>query len=65
MSEATEQKTNEIQIPANELTTLLGAVQLASTRGAYRPEEFKGIGTAYESVFSFLSALGVIKGPGT
>ena len=61
MSEGTEQKSKEIEIPANEILTLLSTVQLASSRGAFRPEEFKNIGTAYERLFSFLSALGVIQ----
>jgi hypothetical protein len=65
MSEPTNQQSNEIHIPANELLTLLGAVQLASSRGAFRPEEFKGIGTAYENLFSFLSSIGVIQGSNT
>lgn len=51
----------EIQIPANDLLTLLSLIQLASSRGAFRPEEFVEIGNAYNRLYSFLVDLNVIK----
>lgn len=62
-TETPEQKQPEIQVPANELLSLLSAIQLASSRGAFRPEEFTSIGGAYEKVFSFLGAIGVLQNP--
>lgn len=53
----------EIQIPSNDLVTLLSLIQLASSRGAFRPEEFVDIGNAYNRLYSFLVDLNVIKGP--
>ena len=54
MSEQEQSKNVEIQIPAQELVSLLSAIQLASSRGAFRPEEFTMVGSAYEKLFSFL-----------
>lgn len=59
--ETTQQK--EVQIPAQELLTVLSLVQLASSRGAFRPEEFVEIGTAYQKLYSFLVDLNVITVP--
>lgn len=59
----TQQK--EVQIPAQELLTLLSLIQLASSRGAFRPEEFVDIGTAYQKLYSFLVDLNVINVPNT
>lgn len=58
-----DQQKNEIEIPANDILELLSSIQLASNRGAFRPEEFTRIGSAYESVVSFLTAIGVLKSP--
>jgi hypothetical protein len=55
------EENNQIQLPAAEIVNLLSAIQLASTRGAFSPEVFVGIGTAYERVFSFLADMGVLK----
>lgn len=65
MSESAQQNPPEIQIPANEILALLSAIQLASSRGAFRPEEFTSVGSAYEKLFSFLGAIGVIQGGNT
>ena len=53
----------EVQIPAQELLTLLSSIQLASSRGAFRPEEFVDIGKAYQQIYSFLLDLNVITAP--
>lgn len=55
-----DQPQNGIEIPANDILGLLNAIQLASTRGAFRPEEFTSVGTSYESVLSFLTAVGFL-----
>lgn len=53
----------EIQVPSAEILTLLSSIQLASSRGAFRPEEFSSIGSAYERLFAFLTEIGVLKNP--
>jgi hypothetical protein len=35
-------------------------MQLASSRGAFRPEEFTEIGSAYQALYAFLADLNVI-----
>jgi hypothetical protein len=64
MSEQEQSKNVEIQIPAQELVSLLSVIQLASGRGAFRPEEFTMVGSAYEKLFSFLTDIGVLKNTG-
>jgi hypothetical protein len=59
----TTDQAKEVQIPAQELLTMLSLIQLASSRGAFRPEEFVEIGTAYQKIYSFLVALNVISVP--
>jgi len=54
----TEEK--QIQVPTKELLTLLGIIQLASNRGAFRPEEFIEVGSAYKKLHEFLADLKVI-----
>lgn len=53
-----EQK--QIQVPTKELLTLLSVIQLASNRGAFRPEEFVEVGSAYKKLYEFLADLKVI-----
>lgn len=57
------ENTKEIQIPSKELLVILSTIQLASSRGAFRPEEFTEIGQAYQKLFAFLQDLNVITGP--
>lgn len=52
--------TKEVQVPSKELLTILGSLQIASSRGAFRPEEFSEIGHAYEKLHAFLVELNVI-----
>jgi hypothetical protein len=61
MTDVPKENTGEIQVPSTEMLTLLSSIQLASSRGAFRPEEFISIGSAYEKLFSFLADIGVIK----
>jgi len=55
---STESK--QVQVPSKELLTILSSMQLASSRGAFRPEEFTEIGSAYQALYSFLVDLNVI-----
>lgn len=58
-----ESQARQISVPSKELISILGALQLASTRGAYRPEEFVEIGSAYQSLYQFLTDIGAIAPP--
>jgi hypothetical protein len=66
-----EQTTPEVQEQAPEQVTLqlqdiLAAaqcIQLASTRGAFRAEEFTQVGGIYERLVSFLQASGALTPP--
>ena len=60
-TEVNDQK--QVQIPTQELLTVLSLIQLASSRGAFRPEEFVEIGTVYQKLYSFLIDLNVISAP--
>jgi hypothetical protein len=55
---STESK--QVQVPSKELLTILSSMQLASSRGAFRPEEFTEIGSAYQALYAFLADLNVI-----
>jgi hypothetical protein len=57
----TDQK--QVQVPSKELLSLLSIIQLASNRGAFRPEEFVEIGTAYNKLYEFLVDLNVLTPP--
>jgi hypothetical protein len=62
----TEETTNEQAQPnlgLNDLIVVLQTLQLASSRGAFKPEEFTTIGGCYERIFAFLTASGAIKPP--
>jgi hypothetical protein len=60
---AEDDNQKQVQIPTQELLTVLSLIQLASSRGAFRPEEFIEIGTAYQKLYSFLIELNVITVP--
>ena len=55
---STESK--QVQVPSKELLTILSSMQLASSRGAFRPEEFTEIRSAYQALYAFLVDLNVI-----
>jgi hypothetical protein len=58
-----EQEPKQVVVPSKELLTALSSIQLASSRGAYRPEEFVEIGLAYQKLYQFLVDLNVISAP--
>ena len=54
---------NQIQTPplqVQDLVVALEAIQLASSRGAFKVEEFTAVGQAYKNLYDFLVASGVI-----
>ena len=50
----------QVVVPTVDLLTILGTLQLASSRGAFKPEEFVQIGTAYQKLYEFLVGIGAI-----
>lgn len=55
-----QEQTRQVNVPSKELLTILSSLQLASSRGAFRPEEFVEVGSAYQKLYAFLVELGVI-----
>lgn len=61
-----EQKTqdvageNSVQLQLSDLLVCAQAIQLASTRGAFRAEEFTQIGGVFDRVTTFLKASGAL-----
>ena len=54
---------NQIQTPplqVQDLVIALEAIQLASSRGAFKVEEFPAVGQAYKNLYDFLVASGVV-----
>lgn len=63
MTVENNQEPKQVIVPSKELLTALSSIQLASSRGAFRPEEFVEIGTAYQKLYQFLIDLNVITAP--
>jgi hypothetical protein len=55
---ATDATTVQLQIA--DLILAAQVVQLAATRGAFKPEEFTQVGALYERIVGFLQASGAI-----
>lgn len=55
-----DSQAKQVTVPTQDLLTILSALQLVSSRGAIRPEEFVQIGTAYQNLYQFLVDLGAI-----
>lgn len=49
------------QLNLNDLIFVLQVFQMASNRGAFKPEEFTAIGGCYERIFAFLESQGAVK----
>ena len=60
MSEQTTEQA-QVQLNLSDLVIVLETMNLASSRGAFKPEEFTTIGPCYERIFNFLLSSGVIK----
>ena len=62
MSEQTAETANpEVNLQLSDLVTALQIFQLASNRGAFKPEEFTLVGGVYERLFQFLEAAGAVQ----
>ncbi len=55
--------TNQVNLQLADLVAVLEILNLASTRGAFRPNEFSAIGGVYTRLYSFCEASGAIQSP--
>ena len=60
MSEQAQEQP-QVQLNLSDLVVVLETMNLAASRGAFKPEEFATIGPCYERIFNFLLASGVIQ----
>lgn len=60
MSDNKPQAEPQVQLQLADMVSLLETIQVASSRGAFRPEEFAAIGAVYERVFAFLESTGAV-----
>jgi len=51
----------EVNLQLSDLVTTLQIFQLASSRGAFRAEEFTMVGGVYERLFQFLESAGAVQ----
>lgn len=51
----------QVQLQLQDILAAAQCIQLASTRGAYRAEEFTQVGGVYERLVAFLQASGALK----
>ena len=58
MTENTE--TQQTGLTIQDLTLTLQAIQVASSRGAFKADELSAIGGLYDRIFKFLEAAGAI-----
>ena len=63
--ETQQEQTQATQLQLSDLLLCMQAIQLATTRGAFRAEEFTQIGGVFDRVTAFLKASGAIKSPET
>ncbi len=63
MSNDTTAKQSEIKLQLEDLVRILEIVDLASTRGAFRPQEYTIIGGVYDRILAFLEASGAVQRP--
>ncbi len=51
------------QLNLSDLVFVLQVFQMASNRGAFKPEEFTAVGGCYERIFTFLESQGAVTKP--
>ena len=57
----TEAQQPQVQLQISDILTAAQVIQLASTRGAFRAEEFSQIGVCYDRMIAFLQASGALQ----
>lgn len=55
-----ETPAEQVSLQINDILSAAQIIQLASTRGAFRTEEFTQIGAVYDRMVSFLQASGAL-----
>lgn len=55
--------TKDVQLQLADLVSILSTIQLAASRGAFRPEEFTELGGIYSRLFAFLESTGAVSRP--
>ena len=63
MSDDTAAEQSQVNLQLEDLIRALEIINLASTRGASKPNEFTIIGGVYDRIFAFLSASGALQQP--
>jgi len=58
--QVTDQTATQPQLQLQDIVVAIQAIGLASTRGAFRPEEFTRIGGSYDRIVGFLTASGAL-----
>jgi len=58
---ATPEAAPQVQLQLQDILAAAQCIQLASTRGAYRAEEFTQVGGVYERLVAFLQASGALQ----
>lgn len=57
----TESTQSSVNLQLADLVAALEIFQLASNRGAFKPEEFTMIGGVYERLYTFLESAGAVQ----
>ena len=57
---ATAPESTAPQLQLQDIVIAAQAISTASSRGAFRPEEFSRVGGAYDRILSFLQASGAL-----
>jgi len=59
--ETTQEQQEPVQLQLSDLLLSAQVIQLASSRGAFKPEEFTQVGALYERIVTFLQTSGALK----
>jgi hypothetical protein len=54
MSESQVAPPEQVTLTLEDLNSVLQIIDVATTRGAFRPKEFTAVGTVYEKISNFL-----------
>jgi hypothetical protein len=54
MTETQPTQPEQVTLTLEDLNSVLQIIDVATTRGAFRPKEFTAVGTVYEKISNFL-----------
>ena len=60
-AETTQEQQEPVQLQLSDLLLYAQVIQLASSCGAFKPEEFTQVGALYERIVTFLQTSGALK----